>query len=227
MNNDAKDVIGHLRSLNIVLILLQFRSFQFPLDSLMKATLDNNRLMLLDMLSLVSELAHFGDKKSELESAIDDIPDHTGNGFYTSDYVEMWLSLLQGSRSVVHCDFSRVEDVKLKLRAHACDLLGELLQSIMWLRIGYRDRYVDGPLLPLHPSWGSFCSIAVAVSGGELSVPPRTLAVSSLRAWRYGQIVSECMKNDISNMPFTNAFGYAVLEVESAIELLERGNGAA
>jgi hypothetical protein len=66
MNNDAKDVIGNLRPLNIVLILLRVRDFEFPLDRSMKSRLEIMKGSFLEMLSVDSDLAHFGDRRIDL-----------------------------------------------------------------------------------------------------------------------------------------------------------------
>ena len=145
MNNDAKDVIGRLRAINVLLVLLHLDGFAFPLDVAMKAVLSKIRPHLLRVIDLVSELTRFGQLASELQSSIDDILDPDSSTYYTRDYVDMLLSLYRGSEDSVRLNYEDKASVQAALIEVCLANVGALFQSIMWVRIAFYSCYPDAP----------------------------------------------------------------------------------
>jgi hypothetical protein len=220
VNNDAKDIVGRFRSTNVLLLLLHVEEFAFPLDDLLRSLLDEYRPPFLRMSDLVSGLANFGDMKSELLSSTDDVLDPLSNTYYTRDYLDMLLSLYGGRKDVERMNYENVPGI----RTHVATLVNlnvcELLQSVMWVRVAFYSCYPGVDLLPLQEGWFAFCKIVCAVGGSSLSFHPQSLAVSSLRSWRFSDVVRASLEKRQYVMPHKEAFAKAVSEVDEAMKVV-------
>jgi hypothetical protein len=223
VNNDAKDVIGRLRAINVLLLLLRIETPVFPLDNVIRSLLVEYRPRFLRMIGLVSELAHFGDLRSELLSCADDILDPASSTYYTQDYLDMLLSLYRGREHVLHLNYEDVASVRAVFIETCLLDVTELIQSVLWLRIGFETCYPDGPLLPLREGWPAFCELVCAIGGKPLGVSCHSLIASSLRSWRLSEtVVAAREKVETTDMPHKAAFLKSVAEVEAMLEGIDR-----
>lgn len=219
MNNDAKDAIGRLRAINMLLLMLRIDRFDFPLDDQLRSVLTEHRPCLLTMVERVADLAHFGETKDELLSCTDDILDPTSNRYYTREYLDMLLSLYRGSRNVQHIQYENIGSVRAVLTEACCANVSELLQSIIWLRIAFDSCYPDVPLIPLRTGWVSFCELVIAIGGKSLDSSLADLINTSMRSWRFSEAVVATLSNEnLDNMPHKNAFLRSFAEVETILQ---------
>jgi hypothetical protein len=223
VNNDAKDIIGRLRATNVLLLLLHVEEFTFPLDDNLRSLLDEYRPQLQRMTDLVSGLANFGDMKSELLSSIDDVLDPHSNTYYTRDYLDMLLSLYGGRKDVERMFYENIPAFRNRVATLVNLNVGELLQSVMWVRIAFYSCYPRVTPLPLEECWVAFCKIVCDVGGGSRFFDSQSLVATSLRSWRLSEIVRAGLEKGQDDMPHREAFAKAIIEVDEAMGRSDKG----
>lgn len=223
MNNDAKDVIGKLRAVNICIILLNMGDYSFPLDGRMREILAEHHPRFLRMIDLVSELARFDGLKHELLSCTDDILDNNSDNFYTRDYVDMLISVYRGGAELYHLRYDDATSVRVFLSETCRSSASELCQAVIWLRIAFGASYPNLPLSPLREGWSSFCELVREIGGSSLETTPQQLLDLTLRSWRFSETVVAALDrvdtSDTADMPHKTAFLQSVAEVDTALEL--------
>lgn len=217
MNNDAKDLIGQLRAVNLILVLLQIKQFDFPLDDAIRRLLIEHQRRFHQMVQIVSDLANFEAMRGELLSSLDDILDLESPGYYTQDYLDTLLFLYRGQRELVHPNYTDPLSLRAFLTETCRSKIHDLSHSIMWLRVAFSSYYPDVVLPSLNQGWRAFCTIATDI--GRLSFENGgCLFISSLRSWRFSEtVVAALEKVNVGGMPHEAAFFKAVQEVDDCL----------
>jgi hypothetical protein len=152
-NNDAKDVIGRLRAIFLLLILQRTRTPHFPLDDALRSWLQILRPQFVEMIDIVAELGSFGSSRAELLSCIDDIVDATSTTYYTQDHFERLLSIFADSEIVIRPNYDDEATFKQALRDICIKNMTKLLDSLLWLRIGFFSLEPMTEIAPLKEMW--------------------------------------------------------------------------
>lgn len=221
MNNNAQDIIGSLRAVNILLLLLHVERFTFPLDVDLSTILQRYHPRFVDMLDLVSELAQFDDARPELFSAIDDILHRQRSDFYTREYVELLLSVYNHPLEHKRVEFDHVATARVQLANLCVTKVSELVRSILWVRVAFRSFYPAQELPALSELWLSFCRQVSEVAAGRLAIHPRVLAVDSLRNWQQSDAVRDAVERVASERSPDDCFAISYAEVDNAIDAIE------
>jgi hypothetical protein len=218
MNNDAKDLVGRLRAVNLILMLLQIERFDFPLDDAICRLLIKHKLRLQQMLQIVSDLTNFGAMREELLSSLDDILDPASPGYYTQDCLDTLLSLYLGRREMVHLNYTDPLSLRAFLTETCQSKTHDLFHSIMWLRLAFSSSYPNVVLPSLSQGWRAFCTIAVNIGRLSFENEGSSLFISSLRSWRFSEtVVAALEKVKVGGMPHEAAFFKAVQEVDDIL----------
>src|SRR5438874_13402241 len=96
LTNDAKDVVGLLRSVNLIIVLWNIDNLSFPLDNDFKRALASCRNNLENLVGVVCRICQMREEMEELSSAVEDLVPDAGRSYYTEENVTSLLSLFFG-----------------------------------------------------------------------------------------------------------------------------------
>jgi hypothetical protein len=185
LTNDAKDVVGLLRGINLILVLWKSETLSFPLDANFKRVLASCRNDLESLLEIVCRICQMQEEIGELRSAIEDLVPNAEAAYYTEETLTSLLSLFSGEEAFRSFSFGRPLDFHEQTRPILLSLFSRLVKAMFWVRVAFFDMNPSSSLPDLCADLKLACSALTKLCPPDVELPPSNNMLSRvIEDWR-------------------------------------------
>jgi hypothetical protein len=146
LTNLAKDIIGYLRAVNVILMLWNIEHFEFPIDNKLEVNLNLHSEELEEILQSVCEVSQAMTIYDDMRSAIDDIISSKNKSFYDREMVDFLLSLYIPSTERLYFTYEDKALFQEELKPILTESLIKLSDLILWARVKFYDLTPDAKI---------------------------------------------------------------------------------
>jgi hypothetical protein len=203
LTNDAKDVVGTLRGINLIIVLWNSHDLSFPLDSDFKRVLATRRNYLASLLAIVCRICQMQAEGEELRAAIEDLVPDVGRIYYTEESLTSLLRLFSGLDALHSFSFDCPLEFHRQTKPILLSLLSRLVKAMLWVRVAYFDMNPGSSLPDLCADLKLASSILTGLCPPDVEMPPLSdLFAGAIKDWRASADVTrglELTRNDPDN----------------------------
>jgi hypothetical protein len=203
LTNDAKDVVGLLRGINLIVVLWNSDTLSFPLDNDFKRVLVSCQHKLESLLGVVCRICQMQEEVGELRSAIEDLVPDVERTYYTEETLTSLLSLFSGVETLHSFSFGRRLDFHRQTMPILLSLFSRLVKAMLWVRVAFFDMNPGSSLPDLCADLKLACSALTKLCPPDFEMPPSSDMLSRvIKDWRASPDVKqglELTKNEPDN----------------------------
>jgi hypothetical protein len=203
LTNDAKDVVGLLRGINLIVVLWTSDHLSFPLDNDFKRALVSCRNNLESLLGVVCRICQMQGEVEELRLAIDDLVPNAEPTYYTEENLTSLLSLFSGVETSRSFSFGRGLEFHRQTKPILLSLFSRLVKAMLWVRVACFDMNPGSSLPDLCADLTLACSLLRKLCPSDVEMPPsRDMLSRVISDWRSSPDVEQGLqltKNEPSN----------------------------
>jgi hypothetical protein len=185
LTNDAKDVVGFLKGVNLIIVLWNSNDLSFPLDSDFKRVLTTCRNNLEGLIAVVCRICQMQVEAKELSTAIEDLVPDVGRIYYTEESLTSLLQLYSVQNALHSYSFDRPLDLRRQTKSILLSLFSRLVKAMLWVRVAYFDMNPGLSLPDLCADLKMASSILTGLCPTDVEMPQSDdLLAGAIKYWR-------------------------------------------